>query len=73
MLSRVRIPEPLPVLVVEWELLLVRTAVDRYPNKFIVPDFVSYLGGKRGAVCGKRLTFLYTSRYEHVQYNVWDP
>ena len=27
----------------------------------------------RGAVCGKRLTFLYTSPYEHVQYNVWGP
>ena len=27
--------------------------------------------GKRGAVCGKRLTFLYTSPYEHVEYNVW--
>ena len=29
--------------------------------------------GKRGAVCGKRFTFLYTSPYEHVQYNVPGP
>ena len=25
---------------------------------------------KLGAVCGKRLTFLYTNPYEHVKYNV---
>ena len=24
-------------------------------------------------MCGKRLTFVYTSPYEHVQYNVSDP
>ena len=29
--------------------------------------------GKRGAVCGKRLTFLYTSPYEHVEYDVSGP
>ena len=29
--------------------------------------------GKRGAVCGKRLTFLYTSPYEHVEYNISGP
>ena len=29
--------------------------------------------GKRGTVCGKRLTFLYTSPYEHVEYNVSGP
>ena len=28
---------------------------------------------KRGAVYGKRLTFLYNSPYEHVQYNVSGP
>ena len=27
--------------------------------------------GTRGTVCEKRLTFLYTSPYEHVEYNVW--
>ena len=26
--------------------------------------------GKTGAVCGKRLIFLYTSPHEHVEYNV---
>ena len=29
--------------------------------------------GKRGTVCGKRLIFLYTSPYEHVEYNVSGP
>ena len=29
--------------------------------------------GKRGAVYGKQFTFLYTSPYEHVKYNVWSP
>ena len=24
-------------------------------------------------MCGERLAFLYTSRYEHVQYNICDP
>ena len=42
-----------------------------YPIKFILPEFVSYLG-ERG-VCGKRFTCLYTSPYEHVQYNVSGP
>ena len=28
------------------------------------------LRGKRGAVCGKRLTCLHTSPYEHAEYNV---
>ena len=51
----------------------IRTAYGRYPIKFILPEFVSYLGGKRGAVCGERFTFLYTSPYEHVQYNVSGP
>ena len=40
---------------------------------FFLPEFVSYLGGKRGTVCGKRFTFLYTRPYEHVQYNVSGP
>ena len=35
------------------------------PFKFILPEFVSYLG-ERGAVCGKRLIFMYISPYEHV-------
>ena len=29
--------------------------------------------GNRGTVCEKRLTFLYTSPCEYVQYNVWGP
>ena len=34
-------------------------------------EFVSGLFRvKRGDVCGKRLTFMYTSTYEHVLYNV---
>ena len=41
--------------------------------RFILPEFVSYLGEIRGAVCEKRLTFLYTSPCEYVQYNVWGP
>ena len=32
-------------------------------------DYVLFRG-KSGVVCGKQLTFLYTSPYEHVQYNV---
>ena len=50
-------------------------AVDQEPIKFILPESMSYLGEvkKRGAVCGKRLTFLYTSPYEHDAYNVWGP
>ena len=28
---------------------------------------------KKGAVAGKRSTFLYTSPYEHVKYKVWGP
>ena len=35
-------------------------------TKFILTFFVSYFNkGKRGAICGKRLTFLYTNPYEH--------
>ena len=45
-------------------------AVGRYPIRFISPEFVSYLEEKRGAMCVKRLPFLYTSPCEHVQYNV---
>ena len=30
----------------------------RYFIKFILPEFVSYLGGKRHTVCGKQLIFL---------------
>ena len=47
-----------------------RPAVGWYLNGFMSPEFVSYLEEKRGAVCVKRLTFLYTSPCEHVQYNV---
>ena len=35
--------------------------------KCILPEFVRV---KSGAECGKQVTFLYTSPYEHVQYNV---
>ena len=37
--------------------------------KFIFLEFWE----NRGAVCEKRLTFLYTSPCEYVQYNVWGP
>ena len=41
--------------------------------KFILPEFVSYLGGI-GVLCVRKgLTFLYTSPCEYVQYNVWGP
>ena len=39
--------------------------------KFTLSEFNCVLfWGKRGDLCGKPLTFLYTSPYEHVQYNV---
>ena len=49
--------------------LILGPAIGRYPIKFILPVCVLFRG-KRGAVCGKRLTFLYTSPFEHVKYNV---
>ena len=36
-------------------------------------DHIHKMGKKGGAVCRKRLTFLYTSPYEHVEYNVSGP
>ena len=51
---------------------LLGQARGRYTIRFILPEFVSDLG-KRGVVCGKRLTFLYTSRYEHFEYNISGP
>ena len=51
-----------------------RPAYCPYPIKFILPEFASHLGEiKRGAVSGKRFTFMYTSPYEHVQYKISGP
>ena len=45
-----------------------------YVHFFILGDSLSLVcvlfRGKRGAVCGKRLTFMYTSPCQHVEYNV---
>ena len=59
----------------DFQFKFLELAVGRYPIKFILPEFVSYLGeqGVMCHVCGKRLTFLYTSPYEYVEYNVWGP
>ena len=45
-------------------------AVGQEHINFMSPEFVSYTSKKRGAVWGKRLIFLYTSPYEHVENNV---
>ena len=42
----------------------VGSVVGQEPIEFILPEFVSYLAER------KRLTFLYTIPYEHVEYNV---
>ena len=44
--------------------IFIRTGRRLVSIKFILPEFVSYLGERGGAVCGKWLTFLYTSPYE---------
>ena len=38
--------------------------------KFILPECALF-GGNMGAVYEKQLTFLCTSPYEYVQFNVW--
>ena len=49
------------------------TNYDRPTAGILFSLFCLSLCPTQGAVCEKRLTFLYTSPYEHVQYNVSGP
>ena len=58
-------------------MTLIKNCAGEGYHLFILPEFVSYSGEREGrgggggaALCRKRFTFLYTSPYEHMQYNV---
>ena len=59
-----------------WRLPLGQTFYNRPTAGILLSLFclsLFHIKGERGAVCWKRFTFLYTSPYDYVQYNVSGP